>query len=156
MQTRSLLAFLCLPLLGACFLSAHKIDVQQGNYLDQASVAKLKPGMIHSQVKFLLGTPLIADPFHPERWDYLYFDSNGGKHQVDFVAVDENKMLARQQGNETLYSLYKSNLANVMVHGEQLRTGKAPEPTVAPAKAPAKAKAKPAAAAAPKKKKKKT
>ncbi len=79
MRTRSILAFLCLPLLAACFLSPHKIDVQQGNYLDQTSVAKLKPGMTHSQVKFLLGTPLITDPFHPERWDYLYFDSKNGK-----------------------------------------------------------------------------
>jgi outer membrane protein assembly factor BamE len=79
MRPRSILAFVCLPLLGACFLSPHKIDVQQGNYLDQTSAAKLKPGMTHSQVKFLLGTPLITDPFHPERWDYLYFDSKNGK-----------------------------------------------------------------------------
>jgi outer membrane protein assembly factor BamE len=80
MQTRSFLALLfCAPLLTACFLKPHKIDVQQGNYLDQEAVAKLKPDMTRSQVRFLLGTPLIADPFHPERWDYLYIDSKKGK-----------------------------------------------------------------------------
>jgi outer membrane protein assembly factor BamE len=69
--------FACL--LTGCFLKPHKIDVQQGNFLDQAAVAKLKPGMTRSQVRFLLGTPLIADPFHPERWDYLYIDRKRGK-----------------------------------------------------------------------------
>jgi outer membrane protein assembly factor BamE len=80
MQTRSFLALLfCAPLLTACLLKPHKIDVQQGNYLDQEAVAKLKPDMTRSQVRFLLGTPLIADPFHPERWDYLYIDRKKGE-----------------------------------------------------------------------------
>ncbi len=80
MRTRSLLAlFVCVPLLAACFLSAHKIDVQQGNYLNPETVSKLKPDMTRSQVRFLLGTPLVADPFHPERWDYLYLNRKGGQ-----------------------------------------------------------------------------
>jgi outer membrane protein assembly factor BamE len=66
-------------LLAGCFLKPHKIDVQQGNYLDEVAVAKLKPGMTRSQVRFLLGTPLITDPFHPERWDYMYLDRKKGK-----------------------------------------------------------------------------
>lgn len=65
--------------LSSCFLKPHKIDVQQGNYLDEQMIAKLKPGMTRSQVRFLLGTPLIADPFHPERWDYLLLDRREGK-----------------------------------------------------------------------------
>src|SRR5690348_1878480 len=73
----TLLLSVCL--LAGCFLKPHKIDVQQGNYLDEAAVAKLKPGMTRSQVRFLLGTPLIADPFHPERWDYMYLDRKKGK-----------------------------------------------------------------------------
>jgi len=59
-------------LLSSCFLTPHKIDVQQGNYFDPDAVARLKPGMTRSQVRFLLGTPLIADAFHPDRWDYLF------------------------------------------------------------------------------------
>jgi len=66
-------------LFGGCFLKPHRIDVQQGNFLDEATVSKLKPGMTRSQLRFLLGTPLIADPFHPERWDYMYLDRKGGK-----------------------------------------------------------------------------
>lgn len=87
MRTRSFLALLIsLPLLAACFLAPHKIDVQQGNFLDQETVAKLKPGMTRSQVRFLLGTPLVTDVFHPDRWDYLYIDRKGGK-------LKENKRL---------------------------------------------------------------
>jgi len=74
-----LIVVLCASLLSACFLKPHKIDVQQGNFLDQDAVSKLKPGMTRSQVRFLLGTPLVADPFHPERWDYLYIDRRAGK-----------------------------------------------------------------------------
>ena len=70
---------LCTGLLSGCFLKPHRIDVQQGNYLDQAAVHKLKPGMTRSQVRFLLGTPLITDPFHPERWDYMFIDRKAGK-----------------------------------------------------------------------------
>ncbi|HXX09957.1 MAG TPA: outer membrane protein assembly factor BamE [Burkholderiales bacterium] len=73
-----LTSIVCVPLLGACFLAPHKIDVQQGNYLDAQTVAKLKPDMTRSQVRFLMGTPLISDPFHPERWDYVYMDFRGG------------------------------------------------------------------------------
>lgn len=65
--------------LSSCFLTPHRIDVQQGNYFDPEAVARLKPGMTRSQVRFLLGTPLIADPFHPDRWDYLFIDRRAGK-----------------------------------------------------------------------------
>src|SRR5688500_13201568 len=53
-------------------VSPHKIEIQQGNYVTQDMVDKLKPGMSRSQVRFALGTPLIADPFHADRWDYVY------------------------------------------------------------------------------------
>ena len=53
-------------------LTPYKIDVQQGNYVTQDMVEKLKPGMTRSQVKFLLGTPLVVDPFRNDRWDYVY------------------------------------------------------------------------------------
>src|SRR5262249_57459246 len=79
MNLRSILTtVVCVPALGACFLTPHKIDVQQGNYLDVQTVSKLKPDMTRSQVRFLLGTPLISDPFHPERWDYVYLDFRAG------------------------------------------------------------------------------
>ncbi|HVY05011.1 MAG TPA: outer membrane protein assembly factor BamE [Burkholderiales bacterium] len=77
------LQFLLLPcLLAGCTLVTHKIDIQQGNYVDQAMVAKLKPEMTRSQVKFILGTPLIADPFHQNQWDYVYLTGKAEKVKV--------------------------------------------------------------------------
>lgn len=73
-----LLAILACLTLSSCFLKPHKIDIQQGNYIDGDLLAKLKPGMTRSQVRFLLGTPLISDPFHPERWDYMFIDRRAG------------------------------------------------------------------------------
>ncbi len=53
-------------------LSPYRVDVRQGNYVDQEMVAKLRPGMTRDQVRFALGTPLVADMFHADRWDYVY------------------------------------------------------------------------------------
>lgn len=66
-------------LAAACLLSAcvYKVDTQQGNLLDEDQVAAVEVGMTRSQVRFLLGTPMVADPFTQERWDYLYFFRRG-------------------------------------------------------------------------------
>jgi outer membrane protein assembly factor BamE len=61
---------LCLMLLSAC--SVHKIDIQQGNVITQEMFEKLKIGMEKQQVERVFGTPLIVDPFHRNRWDYVY------------------------------------------------------------------------------------
>jgi len=68
-------------LLAACSLTTYKIDIQQGNVVTQEMISKLRPGMTRSQVKFVMGTPLVSDPFHAERWDYFYELIKGGKVQ---------------------------------------------------------------------------
>lgn len=60
-------------------IKPYKIDVQQGNYVTQEMLAKLKPGMSRSQVRFALGTPLIVDPFRNDRWDYFYMMHKRGE-----------------------------------------------------------------------------
>jgi outer membrane protein assembly factor BamE len=50
----------------------HKIDVQQGNVITQDEVNLLEPGMTRRQVQFVMGSPMIADVFHQDRWDYIY------------------------------------------------------------------------------------
>jgi outer membrane protein assembly factor BamE len=50
-----------------------RVDVQQGNLLDEADIEAVQPGMTRSQVRFLLGTPVVEDPFHQDRWDYMYY-----------------------------------------------------------------------------------
>lgn len=61
-------------LLAACVF---RIDVQQGNLLEQETVEEVEVGMTRSQVQFLLGTPLINDSFHRDRWDYAYYLRRG-------------------------------------------------------------------------------
>lgn len=53
-------------------LTPYRIDVRQGNYVTPQMVALLKPGQSRDQVRFILGTPLVTDPFHADRWDYVY------------------------------------------------------------------------------------
>ena len=54
----------------------YKMSIQQGNYLVTDSVSQLKEGMTRSQVRFLLGTPMVPDAFNDDRWDYYYFFSS--------------------------------------------------------------------------------
>ncbi|WP_153131535.1 outer membrane protein assembly factor BamE [Dechloromonas hortensis] len=65
------------------FINEYKIDVQQGNVLTQEMVAQLKPGQTRDQVRFLLGTPMVTDIFHQQRWDYLYRYQNGQTGKVE-------------------------------------------------------------------------
>jgi outer membrane protein assembly factor BamE len=53
-------------------LSPYRIEIQQGNYVTQEMVAQLKPGLSRDQVRFVLGTPLVSDVFHDDRWDYVF------------------------------------------------------------------------------------
>ncbi len=53
-------------------VNEYKIDVQQGNVLTQDMVSQLKPGLSKDQVRFILGTPVLMDMFHANRWDYVY------------------------------------------------------------------------------------
>jgi outer membrane protein assembly factor BamE len=99
-----LLLFPGLLLLAACSntpditsrLSPYRIDVRQGNYVTQDMVAKLKPGMSRDQVRFALGTPLVADMFHADRWDYVYrFQPGRGEAQMRRLVVyfEEGKLV---------------------------------------------------------------
>src|SRR5271165_6079304 len=78
---RPLLVTLSLSLLSSACV--YRINIQQGNFLDQAAVDQVKPGMTRSQVRYLLGTPMVADPFNKERWDYIYYLKKGRTSHVD-------------------------------------------------------------------------
>ena len=84
-------------------ISEYKIDIQQGNVLNQDVVAQLKPGQTKDQVRYLLGTPLITDVFHQSRWDYVYTYKNGatGQEQTRNVSVFFNQegLLERLAGD---------------------------------------------------------
>ncbi len=71
-------------------LGQHRVAVQQGNTLTEESVRNLRTDMDLRQVLFLLGTPMVMDPFHPNRWDYpLYVEAveSGEKSRLDVVSL---------------------------------------------------------------------
>ena len=55
----------------------YRMDIQQGNYLEGKTVDQLAVGMTRSQVRYLLGTPMVPDLFDKDRWDYLYYYQRG-------------------------------------------------------------------------------
>ena len=64
-----LTAFTLLSLSGCVF----RASISQGNIVEQEDLDQLAVGMTQNQVRFLLGTPMLADPFHANRWDYVYY-----------------------------------------------------------------------------------
>ena len=78
-----------------------KMDIQQGNVVTSKMLLQLKPGMTKSQVKFIMGTPLIVDSFHSNRWDYFYQMRQAGKikEQRRVILDFENELLARVRGD---------------------------------------------------------
>lgn len=70
MQKLLISLLLCASLVSGC--SPHKLEIQQGNIITEEMLAQLEPGMTARQVRFLLGSPQLQDPFHPNRWDYIY------------------------------------------------------------------------------------
>jgi outer membrane protein assembly factor BamE len=96
---RAAAALAALSLLGGCAgrqwsdglaaaFTPYRIDIVQGNVLTREQVALLKPGMTRSQVRDLLGTPLVTDLFHGSRWDYVFtIDRPGTPPQRRSVVV---------------------------------------------------------------------
>jgi len=83
---RHSLAGLCLAAILASGLTSgcvYRMTVQQGNFLDPKQVTQLQVGMTRSQVRFLLGTPMLPDAFDRDRWDYLYYEKTGRLKKPD-------------------------------------------------------------------------
>jgi|GEM_PF-426486 len=80
--------------------SPYRVDVQQGNFVSQEMLSQLKEGMTQEQVQFALGTPLLHDIFHADRWDYLFrLQRRNGEVTTSRVSVFfKNKRLVRYQG----------------------------------------------------------
>lgn len=71
---KSLIYLLAALALTAC---AHKIDIQQGNVVTEEQLARVKTGMDAQKVRTILGTPLLTDPLHQDRWDYFFSMGKG-------------------------------------------------------------------------------
>lgn len=79
----------------------HKFDIQQGNVITQDMVDQLKPGMTRSQVRYIMGTPLISDTFNQNRWDYFYSlqPSKGGEVRERIAIFFDNDQLIGLKGD---------------------------------------------------------
>ena len=122
-------------------LTPYRIEIQQGNFVSQEMVSQLKIGMTKDQVRFVLGTPLIADSFHADRWDYVFrrqrVNSRELEHRKVSVFFEESK-LKRIEGD--LASALSADAPPVKLPEEK--------PAMPQAAAPAAAAPKPAPAAA--------
>ncbi|MCM2311939.1 MAG: outer membrane protein assembly factor BamE [Steroidobacteraceae bacterium] len=92
-----------LALLAAAALSSgcvYRPDIQQGNLLSVKDIEQIEAGMTRSQVRFLLGTPMVSDPFTPYRWDYVYRMVYGRSRMVDsahFVVYFDGDKVTRYE-----------------------------------------------------------
>lgn len=96
-----------------CFLAAcgyvptlpgvepYRIEIQQGNFVSQETVAQVKPGMSKEQVRLALGTPLLNDIFHADRWDYVFWRDKPGtkREQRKLTVFFEDGKLTRLDGD---------------------------------------------------------
>jgi outer membrane protein assembly factor BamE len=77
-------------------IKAYRMEIQQGNFVSQDMVSQLKPGMTKDQVRYVLGTPLITDSFHADRWDYVFrrqmANSNELEHRRIAVFFEDGKL----------------------------------------------------------------
>jgi len=82
-------------------IKPYKLDVQQGNVVTSKMLLQLRPGMTQSQVRFIMGTPLIQDSFHGKRWDYVYQMRESGKiiEQRRVILDFENDLLKTVRGD---------------------------------------------------------
>jgi len=92
-------------LLSACssnyvpaLVKPYRPDIQQGNVVIESTLSQVKPGMTQEQVKFILGSPLLVDPFHPNRWDYVF------RYQKGDGAVETSRITINFKDN--LYTDY--------------------------------------------------
>jgi len=91
----ALALFAAATFLGGC---VYRPDIQQGNLLSVKDIEQVTVGMTRSQVRFLLGTPMISDPFAPHRWDYVYRMQYGRDRKVDsahFIVYFEGDKVVR-------------------------------------------------------------
>ena len=89
------------------WLTPYKADIVQGNYISENMILLLKKGHTKEQVKIILGTPLLVDPFKPSRWDYVFNikKNNGTKENRSFFVEFENDKLFHWEGKVVESSL---------------------------------------------------
>src|ERR1700761_7190092 len=88
-------------------ITPYRITVVQGNFVSKEAAAQMQVGMSRAQVRQILGTPLLTDMFHADRWDYVFYFKRGSTsivQQRDFVVNFAGDRVASWSGGEDLPS----------------------------------------------------
>ena len=100
------ITYLSTLVLAGCSLDwlpwVYRLDIHQGNVVSQEMVDQLRPGMTKRQVAFIMGAPLLTDPFHDQRWDYVYSNQPGNEPRVQkhiSLVFDKNEELSGLAGD---------------------------------------------------------
>lgn len=116
-------ALLCLAASLAFAGCVFKPEIRQGNFLSDDLIAQVKPGMTQGQVEFLLGRPMLKDPFHADRWDYIrYLNPNDGspiqeRHLVVYFKDGKLDRTEQPAGSNM------NNVKEKEIKAEDLKTG---------------------------------
>ncbi len=100
----SIILIACSLILGAC-IKPYQPNVQQGNIINNSDLREIRYGMTKQEILFILGTPMVIDPFNEQRWDYFFSNRNPRKKQTDqrlITAVFENDRLVSLKGDVDL------------------------------------------------------
>ncbi|MDW3680461.1 outer membrane protein assembly factor BamE [Cupriavidus sp. CV2] len=119
-------------------ITPYRINIVQGNFVSREAAAQLREGMTREQVKFLLGTPLLADVFHGNRWDYVFSFRRGNTPVVQqrrYTVFFDGDKLAKFGGDElpSEYELIAEIDGMKAMQAGKVPTPKAPAGTVAAA-----------------------
>jgi outer membrane protein assembly factor BamE len=122
----------------------YRPNIQQGNLLKLDDINQVTPGMTRSQVRYVLGTPMVADPFQPNRWDYIYTLQRGHESKADrfyFVVYFEGDKVSRIDKVElpdgTDIEKMRANRAKRDAAAGTATPGTSPPPAAPPPAAPA-------------------
>jgi len=107
----------------------YRVDVQQGNVIEQSMIDKLEPGMTKAKVRFIMGTPLLVDPFHSNRWDYIYsIEPGDGERAQRHIALffKEDKLTHLEGDITTGYRHFEEDTpeaSSVLITGDRKEKG---------------------------------
>jgi len=102
--------------LSACSSWVFRIDIPQGNYLEQKDIDKLQIAMTKEQVKFILGSPVVLDAFNNDTWNYVYRFKSGRNSNLDaqkhFEVKFENNLVVSASGDFELPESFYTPMVN--------------------------------------------
>ena len=114
--------------LSACSSWVYRIDIPQGNFLEQKSIDKIQVAMTKEQVKFILGSPVMIDSFDKDTWNYVYRFKSGRSEklnmQKNFIIKFEDDRLVSAEGDFALSENFNTPFNPPASESEKLQSDK--------------------------------